>query len=127
MLKKIHNKIKSNIDVELHQKNHNWVVLKDIKLIILDRYIKVPAGFVTDFASVPKFIRPLVPFEFLYNQIVIAHDYLYSTKIVTRKEADLILREGLQLMDNYSLGSKIYSNLFYYAVRAFGGSHWNNS
>jgi len=125
-LKKIHNKLKSSVIVKLNTHDHSWTLYQELKAIINNKYIVVPKGFTTDFASVPKVLKGLIPFEFLYNQIVVIHDYLYSTKIVSRKEADLILKEGLLLLDNYSVKAKIYSSIFYSAVRLFGGSHWNN-
>jgi len=123
--KKLHNRLKSKVVVELHNKQRKWVLVKDIKAVLLNYYIRVPSGFETDFASVPRIVRSLVPFEFLYNQVVVIHDFLYSTKPFPRKEADLILKEGIQYIGDYSILSKIYSNIFYWAVRLFGWSHWN--
>lgn len=122
---KIHTKLKNAVIVKLMNNGNTWELQQELKAVILNHYIKVPKLFVTDFASVPKYLKPLIPSKFIYNQVVVVHDYLYSTHEVDRETADQILREGLQYIDNYSMRSKIWSNIFYYAVRAFGQSHWD--
>jgi hypothetical protein len=59
--------------------------------------IKVPAGFPTDLASVPFWLRWLVSQAGNWNRAAIIHDYLYANrgvtvcgKILTRKQADRI-------------------------------------
>ena len=54
----------------------------------------VPAGFVTDLASVPR-----LPLVYLLaggtaNEASVVHDWLYSTHIVPRAVADAVLREA---------------------------------
>ena len=125
---KVHNKIKSSVNVKLHNDGTHWTLLSDLKVIINNIYIVVPKGFTTDFATIPKYLKPFVPNKFIYNQIVVVHDYLYSMKIVSRKTADEILRDGLLLLSNNPTIIDIsYSKIFYISVRTFGGSHWNNS
>lgn len=86
--------------------------------------IEVPAGFVTDFASVPR-----LPVIYLTeggkgNKAAVVHDYLYTvgsaTGKVTRLQADQVLREAL-LASGYSAAT---AGVFYAAVRVGGGSHW---
>ena len=57
--------------------------------------ITVPAGFVTDFASVPR-----IPVAFLLagdcgQETAVIHDFLYTTHQVDRAKADAVLREAL--------------------------------
>lgn len=55
-----------------------------------------PAGFVTDFASVPARLRSFVaPLEETTRSAV-AHDRLYHTREVSRKAADRIFRVALE-------------------------------
>jgi hypothetical protein len=87
---------------------------------LLGRVVEVPAGFVTDFASVPR-----LPFVFLAeggkgDQAAVAHDWAYSTRFVDRATADALLREAL-LATGYG---QITAGAFYAAVRMFGQSHW---
>lgn len=57
--------------------------------------IPVPAGFVTDLASVPR-----LPFAYLIvggkgKKAAVVHDWLYSTRKCTRAQADEVFREAL--------------------------------
>lgn len=80
----------------------------------------VPAGFETDYASVPR-----SPVVFLLtadtaHAASALHDALYSFHWVPRAMADAVLREA-------SLVSGVpawRAALMFYGVRVFGGSHW---
>lgn len=85
--------------------------------------VEVPAGFTTDFASVPR-----VPIIFAIagdrgDLAAAVHDYLYDKTCnlsVTRKQADLLFKEAL-------LAQKVPSWIswgMYFAVRAFASKHW---
>ncbi len=91
--------------------------------------IIVPAGFKTDFASIPRaafwYIDPEDPC-ILFASVV--HDYLYSMvgKLVdgrefTREQADRVLVEFMALSGARADQQKIV----FFAVDKFGGSHWN--
>jgi hypothetical protein len=41
----------------------------------------VPAGFVTDFASVPALVTPLLPRTGRHNRAAVLHDYLYRIAV----------------------------------------------
>lgn len=81
----------------------------------------VPAGFQTDFASIPRIFWNILPPIGPYAQAAIVHDYLYRTGLVTRKEADLTF---LQIMKTDGV-SFFVRHLMYYAVRIFGGRHYH--
>lgn len=79
-----------------------------------------PAGFTTDFCSVPRV--PLA-YDMLGNRARKSgtiHDWLYSAHVVTREEADQVLHEML-VLDGVS---ECEAEQFYLAVRMFGASHW---
>jgi hypothetical protein len=83
----------------------------------------VKAGFVTDFASIPRPLWILLPKWDGYGSPAIVHDYLYSTCHLTRKNADLWL---LIAMDDMRVGTlKRYT--IYAAVRLFGGFAWRSN
>ena len=89
---------------------------------LLAMKVIVDAGFVTDFASVPRI--PIV-FDMLGdrgNEAATIHDRLYSKPhICTRAQADAILREALKVQ-----GVPAWmAALFYYGVRIGGASHWS--
>ena len=52
------------------------------------RIIEVPAGFETDFASVPRLFWRVVPPWGRYSPAAVVHDYLYHTGKVSRLAAD---------------------------------------
>ena len=92
---------------------------------IVEKYIiKVPQGFITDLASVPRYLWITFPPFGKYTDASIVHDYLYSKdceyKSVTREQADKIF---LELMKQLGVPTwKRYA--MYYAVRLFGKSHF---
>lgn len=82
--------------------------------------VKVPKGFVTDFASVPWPACMLIPKDGNYNQAAVVHDYLYHTQIRPKVEADTIFLDGMK-----TLGvSLIKRHIMYNAVKIFGGFGW---
>ena len=76
--------------------NQNWILLAPLVYIIGDtsERIVVPAGFVTDLASVPsEFWGPplaLTPTG-QYSRAAIIHDYLYWSQKCTRDQADRLM------------------------------------
>lgn len=78
----------------------------------------VPADFVTDFASIPKFLWNVLPPTGHYGKAAVVHDYLYRTKDAASKEiADAIFLEAMA-----ALGVGFWTRYtMYLAVRLFGG------
>jgi len=90
--------------------------------ITVDGYkIKIPAGFETDFASVPRIFWRIIPPWGKYSKAAVIHDYLYSTQEVTRLRADKIF---LSLMVELKV-KKWKRRVMYRAVRMFGWHPWN--
>lgn len=82
--------------------------------------IKVPSGFVTDFASVPR-----LPLAFLVagdtgHAGAVVHDYLYTTKTCSKAEADRVFLEAMKSSGVASWRAYI----MYGAVSAFGWVAW---
>jgi hypothetical protein len=82
----------------------------------------VPAGFVTDLASVPRWPLVYLLAGGTANQASVVHDFLYSTHLVTRDVADAVLREASLLTGVAAWRAA----LMFYGVRAFGWSHWGS-
>jgi hypothetical protein len=80
----------------------------------------VPKGFKTDFASVPQMFWAYISPTGKHGKAAVLHDYLYSTKIVSRKEADKIFLEAMKVLGV----AKWKRGVMYYAVRLFGGKHY---
>lgn len=100
-----------------------WILTSDLiyHSWVLKRTITVPAGFVTDFASVPR-----LPIAFLLagdegHAAAVLHDWLYTAHICTRAEADEVFLEALEI------GGEPWwrRNLMWLGVRVGGGSAWD--
>ena len=81
------------------EKGLGWRLLRPFifKSEVLKQTIFVPAGYVTDFASVPR-----LPLAFLLtgdhaHASAVVHDYLVEYKVVPRKLADQVFREAMQI------------------------------
>ena len=88
--------------------------------------IRVPAGFETDFASIPQPFHWLISKLGRYNKAAVLHDWLYSKSayqypyLVPRKLADLIFLDAMK-----DLGVvKWKRDLMYRAVRLGGWKAW---
>jgi hypothetical protein len=86
--------------------------------------IQVPAGFVTDFASVPWGFWNLEPPLGDGARAAVVHDYLYATRGLegrySRAQADGIFREALK-----ALGVPAWKRgLLWAAVRVGGAGGW---
>ena len=104
----------------------NFALADDLKVWI-DKYcFVIPAGFVTNFRSGPSIADLVLPkwgTDISIAVLIVIHDYFYSIDccpILSRKESDNLLKEGLIYM-NYS---KLKANLVYRALRLFGESHF---
>lgn len=84
-------------------------------------HLCVPAGFITDFASIPRAFWRILPPSGKYNKAAVVHDYLYSTQMVTQEIADLIFHEAMGVLAVPSW--KRWT--MYRALRMFGWVAWN--
>ncbi len=84
--------------------------------------VEVPAGAMTDFASIPRIFWAFLPPYWTYGRAAVIHDYLYmqDDHIYSRKEVDGIFLQGM-----LDLGvNKWKRTLMYGCVRVFGAIHW---
>lgn len=58
--------------------------------------IHVPVGFVTDFASIPRLARLIIPKLGKYTKASVLHDHAYQTQVMTRKQADVMFKDGMR-------------------------------
>jgi hypothetical protein len=100
--------------------------------------ITVPAGFVTDLASIPRWAWTILPPDGPWVKAAVIHDFLYQTKGTgvwkghpsgdtrptpyTRAQADGILREA---MEDRQVGP-VARNIIWAAVRVGGGGGWGS-
>lgn len=76
--------------------SENWRLLADLAYHSdsLDCLVLVPAGFVTDFASVPRLPLAYLLFGNVAREAAVVHDYLYHTGACSRALADKVFAEA---------------------------------
>lgn len=92
----------------------------------------VPAGFRTDFASVPRFLHPIFPPMGLCSRAAVIHDFLYRSKNLHRSAFGETEEECKQIVRKYA--DELFLEVLkedgvrwwrrwcmYFAVRMFGG------
>lgn len=79
--------------------------------------ITIPAGFITDFASVPRFLWAILPHDGPWAPAAVVHDFLYSHhSACSRFLADAVFRDGMA-----TLKVPLWRRwLMWLAVRAWG-------
>lgn len=104
----------------------DWKLTCDLKYLRSSgEEIIVPAGFVTDFASVPKFATlAYALFKDEGRRAAVVHDYYYRVAGKTKEEADILFLGALRDLPDVPLW-KI--GCMYYAVRFFGIFSWRES
>ena len=83
--------------------------------------IRVPIGFITDFASIPRIFWPILPPDGPYGKAAVIHDYCYRTACYDRRTSDLIFLEGMDVLKV----EKWKKVVIYDAVHYFGWYAWN--
>ena len=99
--------------------------LDDGRYVVCDDYKEVPAGCITDGASIPRFLWRVIdhPFQSDYIEVYVEPDHDYEIGKIPRKEADQKMLNGLKAK---GMGYfKRYT--IYWAVRLFGWTHWNGN
>lgn len=88
-------------------------------------FIDVPAGFVTDFASIPRALWTILPPTGQYGKAAVIHDWLYrggkpEGRPVTKAYADAVFERAMKELGVPWLRRK----LMYTAVKLFGRGIW---
>lgn len=73
-----------------------WELLEPLEYRGRKDPFAVPAGFRTDFASVPDVFVWLIPRYGAYTKAAILHDHLCRTALVNRSDADGLFRRALR-------------------------------
>jgi hypothetical protein len=80
----------------------------------------VPAGFVTDFASVPRGLWNFFPPTGPYARAAVYHDFLYQMGTISRADADREFVDGMRALGVFP----ITRMAMWAALRMFGGAAW---
>lgn len=100
-----------------------WIMTSDLRYFsaLIGAEIKVPAGFVTDFASVPRLPLAYWLAGDKARCAAVVHDFLYVTKAYPREICDKIFLEAME-----ATGIPAWRRLpMYYAVKAAGWYYFN--
>ena len=103
--------------------NGKFELFSDYMYRTREYLIKVPKGFVTDYASIPKLLRGIVLPYGKHSGASVVHDWLYSSNCnlgLSREKSDKIFLEILK-EEKVSFLLRI---LMYFAVRKFGKSRF---
>ena len=97
------------------------------EIIIEVLTIEVPKKFISDLASVPRFLQGLIPRFGKYNAAAVAHDWLFihgkiTGRVISRALTDRIF---LAIMRETKCGWR--KKLMYTAVRMFGKCLWDKN
>jgi hypothetical protein len=85
--------------------------------------ITIPAGFVTDYASIPEKLWSLYSPHDQYSRAAIVHDYLYWSQLCSRPQADnLFMIAMIESEVPESTAEKVFAG-----VRLFGDSSWEDN
>lgn len=111
------------VDGAAAQGRGTWQLLEDLvyQSDAAGATFSAPAGFITDFESVPRIPGVFELLGDLYSQPAAMHDWLYCSHPCDRETADKVLREAILATG----GSSLHAALIFQGVRAFGESHWN--
>lgn len=114
-------RFRSSLKAELLPGRKKWRIIDDFSYIPPGfTEITVPAGFETDFASVPRWPLTFALVGSYGHAAAVIHDFLYSTGQFTREESDRIFHEALR-----SNGiARWRAWLMYYGVRIGGKSRY---
>jgi len=104
-----------------------WVILSDFGYEIGEEgsgnTINVPIGTYTDFASIPRTLWAVFPRWGKYGNAAVIHDWMYWDQSRSRKEADDIFLEGMEVLKV----PKWKRRAIYSAVRTFGRIAWKSN
>lgn len=111
----------------------DWRLFRSFTYHVGSKYSKdkitVPAGFITDFATIPKCFLWWLPYWAKYNKAPVLHDQLYKTKkimgkSITQKKADDIFLEAMLVEWRHHKSRYVVAWLEYAAVRICGWLFW---
>ncbi len=88
------------------------------------KYVVVPKGFVTDFASTPGLLWSWLPPFGHYTKAAVLHDWIYKTHWInhySRKKADQIFYEAMLVGKT----PKWKAKMMYWGVRIGGWLAWH--
>lgn len=104
--------------------DYRWQVLAPFEYHVgcypSDTVIRVPAGTVTDLATVPRMLWAFFPPHGRYAKAAIIHDYLYALAIGSKEYADQTFLEAMTVLGVPRLTRRV----MYWTVRLLGRGNY---
>lgn len=113
-----------------YSKPDRFEVAQDVDVEIFGRNFTIPAGYKTDFASVPQFLWGIFPPHGLAAIPSLIHDYMYDNRIFADELGD---ENARRLADVLFLNNmrdcgvpRWQAYIYYHGVRIFAKSWWDS-
>lgn len=110
----------SQLEITPHEDGNRWCLLREFTYHLgrddSGITITVPRGFITDFASTPRFVWSLFPPWGKHGKAAVLHDWLYAHRLLSRAMADAAFLEAMGVLGV----SRFKRWTIYSAVRLFG-------
>ena len=131
MSKREHNSFLTPLVVEVMPSGKRFKLHYDFTYLWGKTKIPIPVGFVTDFASIPRIFRIIIPKLGRWNKAAVVHDWIYQNHTIPmtsynisfvfkRKQADIVFLDAMT-----DLGvSKWKRYVMYWGVRLGGWLAW---
>lgn len=95
--------------------DRTWELVEPLVYHGRDDVLVIPAGFRTDFATVPRILQWIVPRTGRYSAATVVHDWLIESRTVPRRDADGVFRRVLR-----ELGVPVLLRWLMFAAVRFG-------
>ena len=99
-----------------HIDGENYKLIQPLIVTVDDEVFEIPAGFITDCASVPRGLWNLFPPTGSYAKAAVFHDWLYRGGKVSRKHADTLFLDAMECLGIHW----VVRNTLYIGVRLGG-------
>jgi hypothetical protein len=113
-----------------YSKPDRFEVAEDVQIEIFGRQFTIPAGYKTDFASVPQALWGIFPPHGLAAIPALIHDFMYDNKVFADDLGD---ENARRLADVFFLNNMSHCGvprwqrmIYFYGVRWFAKSWWSN-
>lgn len=113
-----------------YSKPDRFEVAQDVDVEIFGRNFTIPAGYKTDFASVPQVLWGIFPPHGLAAIPSLIHDFMYDNRVFADDLGD---ENARRLADVFFLNNmtdcgvpRWQRMIYFYAVRVFAKSWWDN-
>lgn len=117
-----------NVITEWNAEIGKFIVYKSFvcvwhRALMKDIEIEIEEGFKTDFASIPRWARSIVPVIGKHIQPAVVHDWTYEKVIlgIEKIDADMLFLEGM-IFKRVNWPRR---NIMYRSVRLGGTGRWN--